>query len=252
MINLTELTGKQIIVTGASSGIGRACAILISRCGGKIIATGRNPDRINQTLSNLEGDGHHGASFDLSDADATGQWMLDLAKEHGKLDGLVHMAGIHRAKPLKVSDPEFVEELLSVNVGSAIALARGFRHKKVRGESSSVVFAASVAALVGEAGISAYSATKGAIVSLTRALAIELAREKIRVNCVSPSIVKTEMTEKFHESFTPEQIQEIEARHPLGLGEPNDVAALVVFLLSDSARWITGSNLVVDGGYSAQ
>lgn len=252
MINLTDLSGKTVLVTGASSGIGRACATLISQSGGNVIATGRNQDRIASAISDLDGTGHHGVAFDLTAADEIGPWMIDLAKTYGKLDGLVHMAGIHGAKPLKVSDGTFVDQLLQVNVGSTIALARGFRHKKVRAHKSSLIFAASVAALVGEAGISAYSATKGAIVSLTRALAIELSRENIRVNCVSPSIVKTEMTDKFHESFTPEQIEEIEAKHPLGLGDPIDVASLVVFLLSDSARWITGSNMVIDGGYSAQ
>ena len=252
MINLTDLSGKRILVTGASSGIGRETAILISQVGGTVIASGRNEDELEKTVGQMDGDVHQSIAFDLANPTQVADWMLEIARTHGKLDGLVHMAGIHGARPLKVSDDEFVDQLLNVNVASAVALARGFRHKKVRSENSSIVFAASVAALAGEAGISVYAATKGAVVALARSLAIELARETVRVNCISPSIVDTEMTKKFHESFTKEQLDEIESRHPLGFGQPYDVAAMAVFLLSDSARWITGSNMVVDGGYSAQ
>lgn len=252
MLNLTDLTGKRILVTGASSGIGRASARLISQLGAKVWITGRNESELRSTFSDLEGTGHHWEAFDLTSVEQIPNWILENAKEHGRLDGLVHMAGIHAARPLKVADEAFVDQILKVNVATAIGLARGLRHKKVRGEQSSLVFASSVAGLVGEAGVSAYSASKGAIISLTRSLAIELAREQIRVNCVSPSVVETEMTQKFHESFTQDQLQEIKARHPLGLGQPRDVANLIAFLLSESARWITGSNMVIDGGYSAQ
>lgn len=251
MINPSDLTNKRILITGASSGIGRATAQLVSQLNGQVIATGRDRERLESTLATLEGEGHVCQPFDLTKVDAISEWMLELASG-GRLDGLVHMAGIHGVRPLKVTDAAFVDQIFNINVKSAIGLARGLRHKKVRGSNSSIVFASSVAAIAGEAGISAYSASKGAIISLTRSLAIELAREKIRVNCVSPSIVKTEMTEKFHESFTPEQLKAIEDKHPLGTGQPIDVANLVAFLLSDASRWMTGSNIVIDGGYSAQ
>lgn len=251
MTNPFDLTNKRILITGASSGIGRATAQLVSQLNGKVIATGRDHKRLESTMTSLEGKGHVCRSFDLTEVDSISEWMLDLASG-GRLDGLVHMAGIHGVRPLKVTDAAFVNQILNVNITTAIGLARGLRHKKVRGSNSSIVFASSVAAIAGEAGISAYSASKGAIISLTRSLAIELAREKIRVNCVSPSIVKTEMTEKFQELFTPEQLQAVEDKHPLGTGEPVDVANLVAFLLSDASRWMTGSNIVIDGGYSAQ
>lgn len=252
MINLTDLTNKRVLVTGASSGIGRVTALLVSQLGASVIASGRNEDALKLTMESLEGTDHVSHPFDLSNVDQIPDWLQSLARSHGRIDSLVHMAGIHGARPLKVSDSSFVDQIMSVNVSTAIGLAKGLRHKKVRGKNSSIIFASSVAGLVGEAGISAYSASKGAIISLTRSLAIELARENVRVNCVSPSIVKTEMTAQFHASFTEEQLQEIENRHPLGLGEPEDVARLVAFLISDSARWITGTNVVIDGGYSAQ
>lgn len=251
MGNFADLTNKRIVVTGASTGIGQAAAVLISELGGKIIAVGRNEDTLQQTLDCLTGNGHRSAVFDLADAEQIPKWMLEIA-DGERLDGLVHMAGILESRPLRVSDSSFVDNLLSINVGSALQLARGFRNKKVRAATSSIVFASSIAALIGESGISAYSATKGAIVSLSRSLASELAGEGIRVNCVSPSLVKTEMGEKILSNMTEEQITAIERQHPLGFGEPVDVASLIAFLVSDASRWITGSNIVIDGGYSTK
>jgi len=251
MGNLIDLTDKVILVTGASSGIGRATAILISELGGKVIAVGRNESALMTTMEGLTGQGHQHSVFDLANADLIPDWMRQITGDQ-RLDGLAHLAGIHEARPLRVSDTDFVNKLLSINVGSALQLARGFRHKKVRAATSSIVFASSIAALVGEAGISAYSATKGAIISISRSLASELAAEGIRVNCVSPSVVRTEMTERFLSTLTEEQLSAIEKEHPLGFGEPKDVASLIVFLISDSSRWMTGSNIVIDGGYSTK
>ena len=251
MGNFADLTNKRIVVTGASTGIGQAAAVLISELGGKIIAVGRNEDTLQQTLDRLTGNGHRSAVFDLADVEQIPKWMPEIA-DGERLDGLVHMAGILESRPLRVSDASFVDNLLSINVGSALQLARGFRNKKVRAATSSIVFASSIAALIGESGISAYSATKGAIVSLSRSLASELAGEGIRVNCVSPSLVKTEMGEKILSNMTEEQITAIERQHPLGFGEPVDVASLIAFLVSDASRWITGSNIVIDGGYSTK
>ena len=246
------MKGRRILVTGASSGIGRETAIAISRSGGKVLGVGRRQSELESTLSQLDGEGHRVESFDLTDVDSIPAWLQGLAKEFGQFDGLAHMAGILESRPLKVSDAAFVDNILKVNVGTSIGLARGFRHKKVRAKSSSIVFASSVAALIGEGGISAYSASKGAIISLTQALASELAREGIRVNCVSPAVVQTEMTERFHKTLLTEQQESVRSQHLLGLGSPPDVSALIVFLLSDLARWMTGSNVVIDGGYSTK
>ena len=110
----------------------------------------------------------------------------------------------------------------------------------------------SVMGIVGQPGIAAYSASKGAVMALCKSLALELAHHEIRINCVAPAVVMTEMSTKFHQQLTPEQVARIESMHPLGIGTPRDVANAVAFLLADTGRWITGSTLVVDGGYLAQ
>lgn len=251
MGTLADLSGKRVLVTGASTGIGQAAAILISELGGTVIAVGREEQTLKKTLDRLTGQGHSHSVFDLAQPDLIPKWMQEIAHD-GRLDGLVHMAGVLEAKPLKISDADFVDELMSFNVGSSLQLARGFRHKKVRAAKSSIVFASSIAGMIGESGISAYSATKGAIIAMSRSLASELASEGVRVNCISPSIVKTEMGKKVIANMTPDQLAAIENQHPLGFGEPEDVASLIAFLISDSARWMTGSNIVIDGGYSTK
>jgi NAD(P)-dependent dehydrogenase (short-subunit alcohol dehydrogenase family) len=131
-------------------------------------------------------------------------------------------------------------------------LAKGARQKSVLpAGGSSIVFISSVAALVGEPGASVYSAAKGALISLARSLAVELAAERVRVNCVIPGLVRTPMGDRLVKLLSPAEALELEKRHCLGFGDPSDIAAAVAFLLSDDARWITGTTLVVDGGYSA-
>ncbi len=252
MPDLFQFNDKTILVTGASSGIGKACAVMISQLGGRVIATGRDETRLAQTLSELQGKEHAAVPFDLTNVDAIPDWMRSLADQYGVLNGLVHMAGVHVSRPLKITGNQIINDVFQINVNSAFGLAKAIRHKAVRGNPCSIVLAASVAGIVGEAGISAYSASKGAIISLTKSLAMELARENIRVNCVSPSIVETPMTDSLNQEYTPEQLAKIKARHPLGIGQPQDVAGPVAFLLADAARWITGTNLVVDGGYTTQ
>ena len=251
MGSLADLSGKRVLVTGASTGIGRAAAILISKLGGTVIAVGRQEETLQKTLDSLSGQGHSLSIFDLAQSDDIPNWMREIAGDQ-RLDGLVHMAGVLEAKPLRVSDADFVNEMLALNVGSAMQLARGFRHKKVRASKSSIVFASSITGMIGESGISAYSATKGAIIAMSRSLASELAAEGVRVNCISPSIVKTEMGKKVLSNMTPDQLAAIEKQHLLGFGEPEDIASLIAFLISDSSRWMTGSNVVIDGGYSTK
>ena len=252
MTNPLDLSGKHFLVTGASSGIGRETAILISRLGGKLTLTGRNIDRLNETLHALEGAAHRAEACDISVVAGIPAWLKSLAAG-APLHGLVHCAGIHRLTPLRVLSPEALDEIMRVNVYSAAMLARGFRQKTcVAPGGGSIVLISSVAGLAGEPGASAYCASKAALLGLTRSLAMELAGENIRVNAVAPGLVKGEMSDRLLASLTPEQATAVIGKHPLGAGATLDVAHAIVFLLADTGKWITGSTLAVDGGYTAQ
>lgn len=200
----------------------------------------------------MEGDSHLCVTSDLADLDGIGTVVRGIAEKLGGLDGAVHAAGVHGAVPLRNVDSGDVQRMLDVNVASAVLLAKAFRHKQVHRESASLVFLSSAVGTVGQPGVSVYSATKGAILSLTKSLALELVRDDIRVNCVSPGVVATPMTESLRATIGNDAFAEVEKAHPLGIGQPVDIAAAVLFLLSGASKWITGSSLAVDGGYTAQ
>ncbi|HYD70514.1 SDR family NAD(P)-dependent oxidoreductase [Azospirillum sp.] len=244
-----HLTGRHVLVTGASAGIGRATAVLLSRLGARVTLTGRDETRLADTLAELAGDGHRMAAFDLADIDAIPAWIKELATSHGPFGGLAHCAGLQVSKPVRGVDLAFFDQILHVNLASALALARGLRQKGCHGDAGALVYVASVAAWVGQPGNAVYAASKGGLISAVRSLAMELLRDGLRVNAVAPGLVETEMTERFRATTTAEQFQAIVDRHPLGLGKPEDVANAVAFLLSDASRWITGVTLPVDGGH---
>jgi len=252
MLNPLDLTGRTILVTGASSGIGRAIAVLVSNLGARVILVARNRKRVDETYSRLAGAGHVVEVHDLDAYDAIPAWLRGLTSVHGPLDGLVHSAGVQLTAPLKVMEAGQVELLFRINALASLWLAKGFRYSSAHTSGASLVFISSVAGLIGQPSLSAYSASKGAVVALARSLAMELLRDRIRVNCVAPGMVRTEMIEEASGRVGDEHLAAIERDHPLGFGEPEDVANAVAFLLSSAARWITGSVLVVDGGYTAQ
>jgi NAD(P)-dependent dehydrogenase (short-subunit alcohol dehydrogenase family) len=249
--NPLDLTGRTILVTGASSGLGKGIAELLSRLGAKLVLVARDGTRLDITRSSLAGQDHATEIFDLAQTDAIPGWMREVTKRHGILHGVVHSAGILTTKPLRMQMATDWEGAMRLNVAAAAALAKGFRQKGVYAGTGSIVFLSSVMALVGQPGQVLYSATKGALVAMTRSMALELAREGIRVNCVAPAVVLAGMSEDLQRNVSPEQFAAITAMHPLGLGQPLDVANAVAFLLADTARWITGTTLTVDGGYTA-
>ncbi len=251
MLNPLDLSGRSYLITGASSGIGQATAILLSKLGARIILSGRDAERLANCREQLTGDGHIISAADIADTEAIPGWMKQLTGDHGPMNGVVHSAGLHVIRPIRFQNTEQFEQIQRVNVSAAVALAKGFRQKQVRAERGSLVFVASVMGLVAQPGVSAYCASKGALLSVARALALELAAEQIRVNAVAPGQVLTEMTLRQKATLPAEQFAAIEAMHPLGLGTPADVANGIAFLLSDAAGWITGTTLAIDGGYLA-
>jgi len=252
MINPLDLTGKAVMITGASKGIGAGTAVYLSRLGARIIAVARDCERLAGTLAQLDGRGHQSISFDLAEVDKIAPWMKDLARSSGPLYGLVHSAGIAFNRPLQVFSAKNMSDTLRINLEAAMMLTKGFRQNGVCEKGgSSVVYLSSVAAWRGQAAVSGYAASKGALISMARALAIELANEKIRVNCVCPGLVQTEMAAVLHDVLPPESVKRLHERHVLGLGTVEDVAYAAALLLSPSARWITGSALITDGGYTA-
>jgi NAD(P)-dependent dehydrogenase (short-subunit alcohol dehydrogenase family) len=244
-----SMADRTILVTGASSGIGRETATLLSELDARVILTGRDRSRLESTLERLSGSGHRIEPFELAEAEAIPNWLRKLTAETGPLHGMVHCAGIQQTIPLRAVTVAKSEALMRLNLMSAIMLVKGFRQKGCCAAPASVVLMSSITGLTGQPGVSVYSASKSALIGFGRASAMELAGEGIRVNCVAPGYVQTEMTEG---ALSQEQFEAIARMHPMGIGQPRDVANAVAFLLADTGRWITGTTLVVDGGYTAR
>jgi NAD(P)-dependent dehydrogenase (short-subunit alcohol dehydrogenase family) len=244
---------RCVVVTGASSGLGRACALALSRHRARVVLVGRDEATVTSTLETLDGDGHETLMVDLEQLDRIGPAVTAVAQRVGRLYGLCHAAGIVETKPLSATTPEVVQRMMQVNVLAGLEMARVVARRDLMEQSGgSLLFLSSVYGLVGVPGEAAYSAAKGAITAAARAMAIELARRRIRVNTISPGLVITPMTNAALGALSPEHAAAIEQKHPLGLGTPEDVAMAAVFLLAPAVGWITGIDLVVDGGYSAQ
>lgn len=250
--NPFSLGGKTIIVTGASSGIGRQCAISCSEMGARVALIGRNVERLEETKSQLDGAGHMAISYDLTDMEHHKDLVSDIVAKMGAIDGLVNCAGISTTMPFKLMTPEKLEEFFKTNVYATIELTRQVLNiKNVNKQGASVIFFASVMGCVGENAKSLYSLTKGALISGCRSLAIEYAPKKIRINVVSPGVVETAINRNQPYLADPERRKHTESLHPLGIGKTEDIANACVYLLSDASRWVTAQNLVVDGGYTA-
>jgi NAD(P)-dependent dehydrogenase (short-subunit alcohol dehydrogenase family) len=218
-----------------------------------VLLVGRRESSLNAARERLTGEGHETLVLDLNEVDRVGTEIARITPRIGRVYGLCHAAGVVETHPLAATTWDLVQRLMTLNLTAGLELARAVCRREVMDpDGGSLVFVSSIYGRVGVPGQTAYSASKGAVASAVRAMAIELARRRIRVNTVSPGFVATPMTDTALEVLSPEQVVAIKERHPLGTGTPADVARAVVFLLAPENGWITGVDLAVDGGYSAQ
>ena len=253
-MNPFTLEHKHVLITGASSGIGRQCAISCSQQGATITLVGRNMVRLEETFHQLHGKNHHIISEDISNLEVIDEIVKESVEKNGKLNGFIHAAGIEKTLPLRMHKPEIFKDIFEVNVLAAFEFVRIISQKKyVCPDNNSFIFISSIMGSVGNNGLVGYSASKGALISSTKSLALELSKKQIRVNCISPGhIGGTAMSHNKEDSLPLDAVNEIKRAHPLGLGETEDIANSAIFLLSSASKWITGTNLIVDGGYSAK
>jgi NAD(P)-dependent dehydrogenase (short-subunit alcohol dehydrogenase family) len=253
--NPFSVIGKNVIVTGASSGIGQEVAIALSKLGAKVFLLGRNRENLIATKKLCYSPKKHVIfDFDLLDADARLEFIKSLKEHVSEVDALVHCAGISSTSALRSLSEEKLTNHFNINVNSGLLLIKELVAKKnsFLREGSSIVMMSSVMATVGEVGKTAYAMTKGAILAGVKSLSLELAIKKIRVNAISPGVITTPMSSDSFYSKSEDRLEKIKALHPLGLGKPSDVANACVYLVSDASQWVTGTNMIIDGGYTAR
>ena len=247
---MTAFDDRWIVVSGASSGIGRAIAVALARHGARVVLLGRRLERLQETAA-LCGppDRSEVLAIDLARLEEIGPAIAGVVARTGRLYGLCHCAGTVQTLPLAALKPERIRAMFDINVLAGTELLRALSRREVLDEQGgAALWIASVYAHVGAPGQIGYAATKGAILAAVRSMALELAPRRLRVNSLSPGFVHTEMTQsaKLNEA----QWERLLAMHPLGAGQPEDVARAAVFMMDQQNRWLTGADLILDGGYT--
>lgn len=245
-MNPFSLSHKTVLVTGASSGIGKSVAIECSNMGATLVITGRDKGRLDQTLSDLSGEGHVAITADLTKETE----INDLVESLPILDGVVHVAGVAKPKPFQFLNRNELHAVMDINFYAPILLSNLLVRKKRLNKNASIVFISSISGnAVSFIGGSAYSGSKGAINGVVKGMALDLASKKIRVNTIMPGMIDTGI---FDESgISKEDLSEDRKKYPLGrYGKPEEVAYAAIYLLSDAGAWTTGSNILLDGGYT--
>ena len=242
---------KNYIITGATSGIGFATAKLLLESRANIVGIGRDQNKVISLLNEFPNNFFF-LNVDLNiDFDITND-VLDFIAKKGKFNGFVNCAGKEETLPLSMYTRTKVKEIFDVNLNAPLEILRMLSKKKFSHDFSSFVVLSSVMGELGQPGKTAYCSSKAALLGLVRASALEFAPRKMRINAISPGVVDTPMTKKLFSQISEENKDTIAQMHPLGMGEISDITPMILFLLSDQSRWITGQNIIIDGGYSVQ
>lgn len=245
MENPFSLKGKQILVTGASSGIGAQTAISISKMGGQLILTGRNEKNLRSTFQSLSGEGHELIVADLCTE------VEKLVRVCDPIDGLVNCAGFTKYLPIKFIDKKSIQEVFDINYAAPVDLInRLFKGKKIR-ENASIVLISSLASKFPFKAGTLYSGAKAGMDVFCKTIALEFAPKKIRANTINAGMVRTPLLKGAEDTIGSEGMLQNEKSYPLGFGETTDIANMCIFLLSDASRWVTGTNIIMDGGLTA-
>jgi NAD(P)-dependent dehydrogenase (short-subunit alcohol dehydrogenase family) len=240
---MIDLKGKKIVVTGASSGIGKEVALLISKLGADVIITGRNLDALKDTASRVV------TNCEFITCDLAEESEIEhFSKQVGSIDGLAHCAGIVQPFPIKYIKAKHIDAVMKINLFSGILLCSNLLRNKSFNNGSSVIFISSVSADHPYNGSALYSVSKKGLEAFARSFSLEQATKKMRANVVSPALVKTAIFDQTKDAYDKEYVEHIEGQYPLGIGEPLDVAQMIAFLLSDNSKWITGTTIKMDGG----
>lgn len=251
MCQKTSLSGKQILITGASSGIGRATAITCSRLGAVVMLLARNEKQLKLTLDSMEGNGHDFFLYDLCNVDGLEKLINKIVEKKGPLDGFVHCAGVDSLKPLSALKPGVFNEIMTVNFYSFVEIVRGLAKRKAHHPGMSIVGISSISSQRGDKAKTAYSSSKAALDAAVRCLAKELSPKGIRINSVLPALIDTALSQCILDTADSagNPMTSIGQRQYAGMGKPEDIANFVSFLLSDDSRQITGANLDISGGF---
>ncbi len=240
-----HLLNKMILVTGASSGIGKQIAISISEMGGNVVCVGRNKERLDETLGNLKEGNHIAEVCDLTNPEV----VISLVNRLPMLDGIVNCAGLVKPFPIKFLSKQKIDETFSINYEAQVLFIAEITKQRKLNKGASLVFLSSISAQHPHKGGAMYAGSKAALEAFSKTLALEFYPQGIRSNCLSPAMVRTPMYDHAEKGASKETLDEHVNKYPLGVGTTEDVANAAVFLLSDASKWITGINLTLDGGF---
>lgn len=238
------------LVTGASSGLGRATLLELNNLGAIVIGVGRNIETLNEVKNNATfPDNIYIEAFDFKQTEQIAIFLKDIIKKYGKLNGVAHFAGIGKLYPLRATSLEMLKEIFELNFFSSYEIVRVMNDKRFKNSDEfSIVLTSSISSIRSFEGLSAYGMSKGAVNSLVISSALELAKSNVRINSILPGHIETNMTSELAKLQSEEYKKELINSYPLGEGTPEDIAKLTTFLLSNTSKWITGQNIVIDGG----